>query len=102
MPSLRLLAGFLDRGASLAALLVLLMLVPAGFVLWFMNEAVTTQAEAARRSVTEAHRGQLRLVRSRVDAHWRAHAAALSTEGNPSQRFAQAIVLLTDERGADG
>jgi signal transduction histidine kinase len=87
----RLLAGFLDRGASLAALLVLLMLVPAGFVLWFMNEAVTTQAEAARRSVTEAHRGQLRLVRSRVDAHWRAHAASLSTEADPSQRFAQAI-----------
>ena len=41
-------------GAWPFALLVLLMLLPSGFVLWFMNEAVTTQTEAARRSVLEA------------------------------------------------
>jgi signal transduction histidine kinase len=91
-------ADWLDRGTSLFVLLVLLTLLPAGFVLWFMNEAVTTQSAAARRSVTEAYRGQLRLVRSRVDAHWIAHAASLQGSGNPEQRFAR---LIQDEI-ADG
>jgi signal transduction histidine kinase len=80
------------------ALLVLLVLVPAGFVLWFMNEAIATQSAIAQRSVLEAHRGQLRLVRSRVDAHWRAHATALSADGPPAERFAQ----IVREQTADG
>ena len=43
--------GSLDRSVWLFALLLLLMLLPAGFVLWFMNEAIDSQSEAARRSV---------------------------------------------------
>src|SRR5688572_17641071 len=73
------------------------MLLPAAFVLWFMNEAVTGQSAAAERSVRESYRAQLRLVRSRVEAHWREEAAALTGNGNPQQRFAE----LTRD-GADG
>jgi signal transduction histidine kinase len=81
----------LDRSLWLFALVVLLMLLPAAFVLWFMNETITTQAEAARRTVREGHRGQLRLVRSRVETHWRAHAASLRAAGDPRQQFAQLV-----------
>jgi len=84
-------AGGLERGTSLGVLLVLLTILPAACVLWFMNEAVTTQTAAARQSVLEAYRGQLRLVRSRVDEHWRAHAARLDGDDEPPQHFAQLI-----------
>ena len=47
----------------LFALLVLMTIVPAAFVLWFMNAAVTAESESARQRVREAYRGQLRLVR---------------------------------------
>ena len=41
----------------------------------------------------EAYRGQLRLVRSRLDPIWRAHAARLNTSGvRPAQRFAELMV----------
>jgi signal transduction histidine kinase len=87
--------GSLDRSIWLFALLLLLMLLPAGFVLWFMNEAVVSQSEAARRSVLEAYRGQLRLVRSRVDAHWQAHAARLNGTADPGRRFARLVLDQT-------
>jgi signal transduction histidine kinase len=80
------------------ALLVLLVLLPAGFVLWFMNEAIVTQSAVARRTVIEAHRGQLRLVRSRVEAHWRAHATALNANGERGVRFAR----IVRDQTADG
>jgi hypothetical protein len=67
-----------DRSSWLILLLVLLgVLVPTACVLWFMNEAAGSQAESARRSVIEAYRGQLRMVRDRVDSFWRSRAAAL-------------------------
>src|SRR5687767_13573223 len=83
-------AAPLDRSASL-------FLLPAACVLWFMNEAVTAQSAAAERNVRESYRAQLRLVRSRVAAHWREEAAALNGGGDPRQRFAD---LVRD--GADG
>ena len=64
--------GVFVRGGWPFAVLVVVMLLPAAFALWFMNEAITTQASAARQRVLEAYRGQLRLVRSRIDANWRA------------------------------
>ena len=85
-----------DRNLSLLALLVLLTLLPAAFVLWFMNEAVQVQSEASRRLVLESYRAQLRLVRSRVQAHWDAHAAQLNGSGEPGARFAQ---LMREDRG---
>jgi hypothetical protein len=77
--------------SRLFALLVLLTLVPAAFVLWFMNAAVTAESESARQRVREAYRGQLRLVRARLDPLWRAHAARLSGAGAPAGRFEQLI-----------
>lgn len=67
-----------DRSAWLMLLFVLMgVLLPTACVLWFMNDAARSQADAARRSVVEAYRGQLRLVRDRVDSLWRGRAAVL-------------------------
>jgi signal transduction histidine kinase len=73
-------------------LLVLVLLLPAACVLWFLNEAVITQSAAARQRVLEAYRGQLRLVRSRIDGHWRAEAARLNSTANPGQQFARLML----------
>ena len=81
-----------DRHTSLIALLVLLTLLPAACVLWFMNEAVQVQSEASRRTTLESYRAQLRLVRSRVEAHWDARAARLNGTGDPERRFADLVI----------
>ena len=94
----RLPADRLDRGVWLFVLFVVLTLLPAAGVLWFMNEAITTQAEFGRQRVLEAYRGQLRLVRSRIDAHWRDLAAGLDAAGTPEERF----VRLIEDDGAEG
>jgi signal transduction histidine kinase len=67
------------------------MLLPAAFAVWFMNEAITTQASSARQRVLEAYRGQLRLVRSRIDANWRERASALDGRGPAETRFLKLI-----------
>jgi signal transduction histidine kinase len=70
-----------DRSAWLMLLFVLVgVLLPTGCVLWFMNDAARSQAAEARRSVEEAYRGQLRLVRDRVDSFWRNRAAVLQAK----------------------
>src|ERR1700728_4163243 len=67
-----------DRSAWLALGFVLLgVAVPTACVLWFMNEAARGQARAAKQSVAEAYRGQLRFIRDRVDAYWEGRANAL-------------------------
>ncbi len=91
----------------LFTLLVLLTLLPAAFVLWFMNEAVTADTASAQQRELEAYRGQLRLVRARLDPLWRAHAARLEGPGTPEQQFqrvtaggiAEGAVLLDDNGG---
>jgi signal transduction histidine kinase len=89
----------MDGGAWLFVLLALLTVVPAACVLWFMNDALARESAASDLRVLEAYRGQLRLVRSRLDPIWRAHAASLNATGvRPEQRFAD---LMVDE-GADG
>jgi signal transduction histidine kinase len=55
-------------------------LLPAGTLLWFMNEAATSQADAARRSLIEAYRSQLPLLRERVGAFWQARLSALDAQ----------------------
>jgi signal transduction histidine kinase len=82
----------------LFGLLVLLTIVPAAFVLWFMNAAVGAETDTARQRVVEAYRGQLRFVRERLDPLWRAHASALDRSGTPGTWFEH----LVTERGADG
>ena len=61
----------------LLVLLVLLTVLPAMGMLWLMNRAVAMETAAGQQQVLEAYRGQLRLVRSRLDPLWRAHAAHL-------------------------
>jgi len=119
--TLRTPGGWLDGSAWLFVLLALLTILPAAFVLWFANDALTREAAGAQQRVLEAYRGQLRLVRARLDPIWRAHAAQLDesvvsgfvgapkpngeggsrtaiAESTPAQRFQQ---LITDEI-ADG
>ena len=88
-------SAWLDGGAWLFVLLALLTLLPAACVLWFMNDALTRESAASHQRVVEAYRGQLRLVRSRLDPIWRAHASSLNTgAGSPEQRFER---LITSE-----
>ena len=60
--------------------LALGVLAPAACVLWFMNEAMTNQRDAARQKLAEAYRGQLQLVRDRLDADWEKRAADLDRD----------------------
>ena len=91
----------------LVALLVLLTLVPAAFVLWFMNAAVSAENESARQRVQEAYRGQLRLVGARLDPLWHAHTARLAVPGAPHEQFERLVtsgvaegVVMLDDAGA--
>ena len=61
------------------AMLLLLMgvLAPTVCVLWFMNQAARLQADSARQSITDAYRGQLWLIRDRVDGYWAGRGAVL-------------------------
>ena len=54
----------------LFAFLLFGVLAPTGCILWFMNAAAKSQGAAARQSVTEAWRGQLRSMRDRADSFW--------------------------------
>ena len=76
----RTISGGWDGSIWVFVLLALLTLVPAACVLWFMNEALARESESSRRRVLDAYRGQLRLVRERLDPLWRAHAAGLDLE----------------------
>ena len=84
-------ADWWDGSARVVVLLVLLTLLPAAFVLWFMNAAVANDAAAAQQRIASAYRGQLRLVRSRLDGLWRAQAEKLNAPGDTSRAFARLI-----------
>src|SRR5687767_11403672 len=87
------------RAAWPFLLLLLAVLVPTGFLLWFMSDAVTQQAAASRYMALESTRVQLRLLRDRVDSLWRPYADRLERGGpGVEQRFAQ--LVLND--GFDG
>jgi signal transduction histidine kinase len=62
--------------------LILGVSVPAACVIWFMTEAAANQADAARQRLSDAVRGQLRLLRDRVDADWRARVDRLEQLGD--------------------
>jgi signal transduction histidine kinase len=80
-----------DGGRWLVPLFLLIgVLVPTVCVLWFLNVAVNNQRDASRRKLTEAYRGQLRLLRDRADAFWEKRAADLEAAG----RDASAGVLF--------
>ena len=80
----------------LLVLLVLLTALPAMGMLWLMNRAAAIETTAGQQQVLEAYRGQLRLVRSRLDPLWRAHAAHLEEgDATPEDRFTR---LVTQEQ----
>jgi signal transduction histidine kinase len=95
------------RAAWPFLLLLLAVLVPTGFLLWFMSDAVTQQAAVSRHMALESTRGQLRLLRDRVDALWRPYADRLEHGGpGDEEHFAQLVledgvdgVVLLDSRG---
>ncbi|HEY7336319.1 MAG TPA: HAMP domain-containing sensor histidine kinase [Bryobacteraceae bacterium] len=64
-------------GALAAAFLLAGVAAPTACIFWFMNQAARSQAESAKRSVTEAYRGQIRLLRDRIDSYWDDRASAL-------------------------
>ena len=67
-----------DRGSWLALLCILVgVLVPTAGVLWFMNEAMKSQRDAARERLTAAYRAQLALVSDRLSSSWEKRAAQL-------------------------
>ena len=87
-----------ETGRWLVPLFLLLgVLAPTACVLWFMNVAVDNQRDASRRKLAEAYRGQLTLLRARVDSYWEQRAADLAREAGAASAPAafQAIV----ERG---
>src|SRR5712691_10312837 len=70
-----------DRSTWLVLLFLLVgVAAPTACVLWFMNAAAASQAESARQSILEAYRGQLRLLRDRIDSYWEKRAAALAEQ----------------------
>jgi signal transduction histidine kinase len=82
----------LDRSIWFFVLLGLIVLVAAASLSWLMSEAVEAQSAAARQSVLDAYRGQLRLVRGRIEAHSIVSAARLTHTDNPEQDFARLVV----------
>src|SRR5436190_9998519 len=70
-----------DRGLWFVLLFLLVgVAAPTGCVLWFMNQAAESQAQAARQSVMEAYRGRLQVVRDRIERYWRERVAKLDRE----------------------
>jgi len=92
--SLRIRPDWWDGNTRVVVLLAILTIVPAACVLWFMTAAVANDEAAARQRIVAAYAGQLRLVRSRLDALWRAQANRLNTSGDPSAEFQR---LITSE-----
>jgi len=89
--NLRIRPEWRDGNTRILALLVVLTILPAACVLWFMNAAVTNDAAVAQERILTAYRGQLHLVRSRLDALWRAQAERLNAAGDPSKEFQRLI-----------
>lgn len=88
-------------------LLLLAVLVPTGFLLWFMSDAVARQSAASRQMTLDAHRGQLRLLRGRLESFWQPHAARLelqSAGGGTRTRptLDQQFAALIAEQHLDG
>ena len=92
----------------LIGLLLVAIVVPTVSVLWFLNEAITSQTTAARQQLLEAHRAQLRVIRSGVVTGWQARSAALNRQaggdaaGIPAALTASGAdaLILLDRKGA--
>jgi signal transduction histidine kinase len=73
------------------ALLVVVVLVAAGCVLWFMREAMQNERLAVRQKLSEAYRGHLALAQARALEQWQ-HLLARFDSGEPGPSlFARAV-----------
>ena len=75
-------------------LLLLAVLVPTAGLLYFISEGISNQRDLARRSLGEAYRGQLRLVRERIDSFWEERARSLDSRtesDSPSLFFEHSV-----------
>jgi len=78
----------------MVCLLLLAVLVPTGCVLYFMNEAIGRERDAAARSISEAYGIQLRGVADNIDALWQRRSADLervSESDSPAAWFERAV-----------
>jgi len=78
----------------IVSFLLLATLVPTASVLWFIDQSARSETAAARQTLMEAYRSQLRLVRGRVDSYWNERAALLSQKGaaGNASAFKQIVV----------
>ncbi|MEO8352467.1 MAG: HAMP domain-containing sensor histidine kinase [Chthoniobacteraceae bacterium] len=72
------------------ALLLVIVLVAIGCVLWFMREAMGNERLAVRQKLADAYRGQLALVRERVEERWAHELARFDQEAPSAELFAKA------------
>ncbi len=89
----RLLRSFLftpERGNNLGLELVLavLVLVPLGCLLWFMNQAAQNERLAVRQKLLEAYRGHLALAQARLADTWRRRADELDAAAETNSAVA--------------
>jgi signal transduction histidine kinase len=89
-----------ERSGWLIGLLLAAVVIPTACVLWFMNEAATGLAVAARQTVTDASRAQLRAIRTRLNDEWTRRAKELDARPQeiPAARFGR----LSQSGTADG
>lgn len=79
------------RAWPMLALLVIVVVVAAGCVLWFMREAMQNERMAVRETLADAYRGQLTLAQARVAERWNHQLARLDGPEPPAARFARCV-----------
>ena len=94
------------RAWPMLALLVLVVLVAAGCVLWFMREAMQNERMAVRERLTEAYRSQLTMMQTGLVAAWNWRMNQLNGAEPAPARFDFCVggdladsVICLDEQG---
>lgn len=77
------------RTWPLLALLLLVVLVAAGCVLWFLREAMRNERIAMRETLAEAYRGHLSLLQARLTEEWNRDLAGMDGPEPAAARFAR-------------
>jgi signal transduction histidine kinase len=86
-----------ERTTWLVVLFLLVgVLVPASSVVWFINESVQRETEAAHQTLTAAYREQLRLIRGRIDAFWSDRARVLGEQARLGGAAAFQRIIASD------
>ena len=90
-------------------LLLLVVLVAAGCVLWFMYEAMRNERMAVREKLAEAYRGHLLLVQTQMMEDWHRQLGQIDGAEADAVRFARCIregladsAICFDEQGQPG